>query len=215
MPASRQRTLVDPEAGPRIPGTERHPSIRLLGSVFHLYWLGESEGALVIVDQHAASERVVFEALRADGGLARQELVEPITLRLTARRAEALAAHAGPVDAAGFSVEPFGGDAWRLRAVPSYRGHRARPTALIELLDELADGARPTRPDGLEERVAASIACHSAVRAGDVIEASEMGRILAALYALGDAAFACPHGRPVVVQVPHSRLDRWFLRPSA
>jgi DNA mismatch repair protein MutL len=215
MPASRQRTLVDPGALPQVPGTGRHPSIRLLGSVFHLYWLGESEGALVVVDQHAASERVVFEALRADGGLARQELVEPVTLRLTARRSEALAAHAGPVDAAGFSVEPFGGDAWRLRAVPSYRGRRARPTALLELLDELADGARPTLPDGLEERVAASIACHSAVRAGDVIEASEMGRILASLFALGDAAFACPHGRPVVVQVPHSRLDRWFLRPSA
>jgi DNA mismatch repair protein MutL len=215
MPASRQQTLVEVAAAPRIEGTARHPSIRLLGSVFDLYWLGESDGALVVIDQHAASERVVFEALRSDGGLARQELVEPIPLRLTARRAEALAAHAGPVDAAGFSVEPFGGDAWRLRAVPSYRGRRARPTALLELLDELAEGARPTLPDGLEERVAASIACHSAVRAGDVIEATEMGRILGALFALGDAAFACPHGRPVVVQVPHSRLDRWFLRPSA
>ncbi|MCI4324642.1 MAG: DNA mismatch repair endonuclease MutL [Thermoplasmata archaeon] len=214
MPASRQHTLVAPEPPRSVPGTSRHPSIRLLGPVFDLYWLGESDGALVLVDQHAASERVVFEALRSGDGLARQELVEPITLRLTARRAEALAAHAGPVDAAGFSVEPFGGDAWRLRSVPSYRGRRARPNAIFELLDELADGARPTLPDGLEERVAASIACHSAVRAGDVIEPAEMGRILSALFALGDAAFACPHGRPVVVQVPRSRLDRWFLRPG-
>ncbi|MCI4333970.1 MAG: hypothetical protein L3K01_09685, partial [Thermoplasmata archaeon] len=215
IPASRQRTLVDREPAPAIAGTSRHPSIRLLGSIFDLYWLGESDGALVLVDQHAASERVVFEALRSGGGLVRQELMDPLTLRLTARRAEALAAHAAPVDAAGFTVEPFGGDAWRLRAVPSYRGRRARPQALLELLDELADGARPTLPDGLEERVAASIACHSAVRAGDVIEAAEMGRILGALFGLGDAAFACPHGRPVVVQVPRSRLDRWFLRPGA
>jgi DNA mismatch repair protein MutL len=214
LPAARQRTLVDPEPPRSVPGTSRHPAIRLVGPVFDLYWLGESEGALILVDQHAASERVVFEALRSGDGLARQELMEPITLRLTARRSEALAAHAGPVDAAGFSVEPFGGDAWRLRAVPSYRGRRTRPNAILELLDELADGARPTLPDGLEERVAASIACHAAVRAGDVIEPAEMGRILSALFALGDAAFACPHGRPVVVQVPRSRLDRWFLRPG-
>jgi DNA mismatch repair protein MutL len=215
LPASRQRTLGDPDPPPSVPGTSRHPELRLLAPVFELYWVAEGEGALVLVDQHAASERVVYEAFRREGGLGRQELVEPITVRLTARRAEALRAHAGPVEAAGFSVEPFGGDAFRLRSVPSYRGRRPRPEALLGLLDELADGARPTLPDGLEERVAASIACHSAVRAGDTIAASEMGRILSALYALGDAAFACPHGRPILVEVPRGRLDRWFLRPSA
>jgi DNA mismatch repair protein MutL len=215
MPAARQRTLGEPVPVPPVAGTSRHPSIRLVGSVFDLYWLGESDGALVLVDQHAASERVVYEALRREGGLARQELVGPLTLQLTSRRAEALRAHSGPVDAAGFSVEPFGGDAYRLRSVPSYRGRRTRPEALLALLDELAAGARPTLPDGLEERVAASIACHSAVRAGEAIEPAEMGRILGALFALGDGAFACPHGRPIVVRVPRARLDRWFLRPSA
>jgi DNA mismatch repair protein MutL len=215
LPASRQRTLGDPEPLPNVAGTSRHPELRLVGALFDLYWVGESEGGLVLVDQHAASERVVYEAFRREGGLGRQELVEPLTIRLTSRRAEALRAHAGPVDAAGFSVEPFGGDAYRLRSVPSYRGRRARPEALLGLLDELADGSRPTLPDGLEERVAASIACHAAVRGGDPISAAEMGRILQALYALGESAFACPHGRPIVVDVPRGRLDRWFLRPSA
>ncbi|HEV8049389.1 MAG TPA: hypothetical protein VGP88_02220, partial [Thermoplasmata archaeon] len=215
MPAARQSTLIEPGPGPRVPGTVRHPEVRLIGAAFNLYWLGESEGALVLIDQHAASERVVYEALRTEGRLARQELVAPLTVRLTSRRAEALQTYAGPVEAAGFSVEAFGGDSFRLRSVPSYRGRRARPESLLALLDELADGARPTLPDGLEERVAASLACHSAVRAGDIITAAEMGRILSALYALGDAAFACPHGRPIVIEVPRARLDRWFLRPSA
>jgi DNA mismatch repair protein MutL len=215
MPAARQSTLIEPGPGPRVPGTVRHPEVRLIGAAFNLYWLGESEGALVLIDQHAASERVVYEALRREGGLARQDLVEPVTLRLTARRAEALRAHAAAVDAAGFSVEPFGGDTYRLRSIPSYRGRRARPESILGLLDELADGARPTVPDGLSERVTASIACHSAVRAGDTIEATEMGRILSALYALGDSAFACPHGRPILVRLDRGRLDRWFLRPSA
>ncbi|MCI4322214.1 MAG: hypothetical protein L3K05_07925, partial [Thermoplasmata archaeon] len=205
----------EPTVVARVAGTSRHPSIRLVGPLFDLYWVGESEGAAVWIDQHAASERVVYEMLRREGGLARQELVEPLTLRLTARRAEALRAHAAAVDAAGFAVEPFGGDAFRLRSIPTYRGRRPRPDAILALLDELADGARPTVPDGLAERVTASIACHSAVRGGDAIEAAEMGRILEALFALGDAAFACPHGRPILVQIPRSRLDRWFLRPSA
>jgi DNA mismatch repair protein MutL len=214
MPAARQSTLIERGPAARVSGTVRHPEVRLLAAAFDLYWLGESEGALLLIDQHAASERVVFEALRREGGLARQELMEPVTLRLTARRAEALHSHAAAVDAAGFSVEPFGGDTFRLRAIPSYRGRRARPESIVGLLDELADGARPTVPDGMAERVAATIACHSAVRAGDTIEAAEMGRILSALYALGDAAFACPHGRPILVRLERSRLDRWFLRPG-
>jgi DNA mismatch repair protein MutL len=214
LPASRQRTLADPPLIPSVPGTARHPALRLVGPVFDLYWVGESGAGLVLIDQHAASERVVYEALRREGRLARQELVEPITIRLTSRRAEALRTYGGPVEAAGFVVETFGGDAFRLRSVPSYRGRRSRPEALLGLLDELSDGARPTLPDGLEERVAASLACHSAIRGGDVVTAAEMGRVLGALYALGDASFACPHGRPIVVDVPRARLDRWFLRPS-
>ncbi len=215
LPASRQRTLGDPSPLANVAGTARHPGLRLVGAVFDLYWVAESGDALVLVDQHAASERVVYEAIRREGRLARQELVEPLTVQLTSRRAEALRTYGGPVEAAGFLVEPFGGDSFRLRSVPSYRGRRARPEAILGLLDELSEGARPTLPDGLEERVAASLACHSSVRAGDVIAPAEMSRILGALYALGDASFACPHGRPILVEVPRGRLDRWFLRPSA
>jgi len=215
LPASRQRTLGDPSPLANVAGTARHPGLRLVGAVFDLYWVAESGDALVLVDQHAASERVVYEAIRREGRLARQELVEPLTVQLTSRRAEALRTYGGPVEAAGFLVEPFGGDSFRLRSVPSYCGRRARPEAILGLLDELSEGARPTLPDGLEERVAASLACHSSVRAGDVIAPAEMSRILGALYALGDASFACPHGRPILVEVPRGRLDRWFLRPSA
>ncbi len=208
----RQRALFEPAPGPVVSAGARHPSLRLLGSLFSLYWIAEGDGALVLVDQHAASERVLFEALRRDGRLGRQELLHPETITLSPRARSALDAHAAEVGRAGFMVEPFGGDRYRVSAVPSYLGRRLPAATLRPLLDELAEGGRPTVPDGLVERVAASIACHAAVRAGDAIEPTEMQRILERLYELPDASYACPHGRPIVIELPRGRLDRWFLR---
>ncbi len=209
---SIQRTLGPPPAGTEVRGTERHPGLRLVGPVFALYWLAESDGALLLIDQHAASERVLFDALRRDGHLARQALVDPVRLELGARRAAVLEDRAEDVRRAGFEVEPFGGESYRVLSVPSYRGRRVLPEQLLDLLDELGGGGRPVVPDGLAERVDASIACHAAVRAGDPLSAEEMGRILEALYALEDASYACPHGRPIVVRFPRGRVDQWFLR---
>ncbi|HYK93161.1 MAG TPA: DNA mismatch repair protein MutL, partial [Thermoplasmata archaeon] len=185
---------------------------RLLGCMFNLYWVAESEASLVLVDQHAASERVVFDALRREGRLGRQELLHPVTLTLSPKGQVAYAAHADEVKRAGFAIEPFGGDRVRVAAVPSFLGRRMPADALRPLLDELAEGGRPTIPDGLVDRVAASIACHAAVRAGDTIEAEEMRQILERVYALPEASYACPHGRPILVELGRARLDRWFLR---
>jgi DNA mismatch repair protein MutL len=189
-----------------------HPRLELLGCLFDLYWVSESDGALVLVDQHAASERLVYDTLLGEGRLARQELVEPVTVSLTARQASTLEANGAAIADAGFALAPFGGGRHRVSSVPVYRGRRSSVAALLELLDELADGGRPSVPDGLIERRAASIACHSAVRAGDSISAEEMGRILDSLRGLEGPSYACPHGRPIEIRVDRGRLDRWFLR---
>ena len=208
---ARQTALTAPTRS-QVAAGPHHPSLRFLGCLYALYWVAEGPDGLVLVDQHAASERVLFDALRRGRGVARQELLEPGVVRLTAPQRAALDAHRDAVLAAGFEVVPFGPDQVRVQAVPSFLGHRMAPEAFRPMLDELAEGGRPTLPDGLTERVAASIACHAAVRAGDVIEASELSRILAALYALPDAAYACPHGRPILVTWSRGRLDRQFLR---
>jgi DNA mismatch repair protein MutL len=96
--------------------------------------------------------------------------------------------------------------------VPAYRGHTARAADLPDLLDELSGGGRATVPDGGPERIAASIACHAAVRAGDPIPPEAMRSILTALDGLEDPAYACPHGRPIALRWSRSRLDRSFLR---
>jgi DNA mismatch repair protein MutL len=202
-----------PRASEAPSGTPRR--LRLLGCVGALYWVAEAEDGMVLIDQHAASERVVYEALRRDGKLARQTLVDPILVELSGSERAALAAHAEAVESAGFEVEPFGPSTHRIRSVPVYRGRRVRAEGLRELLDELASGGRPTLPDTLEERRAASLACHAAIRAGDPVEADEFARVLRTLEGMPEASYACPHGRPIFLRLPRSRLDRWFLRSGA
>lgn len=211
----RQQTLE--QVGPGLPPAEvgptpGHPRLVLLGCLGALYWIAEGDDGLVLVDQHAASERVVYESLRRAQSVARQVLVEPVPLRLTGVQRSALDAHAADVARAGFEVEPFGPETYCVRTVPSFSGRRARAESVAALLDELASGGRPTEPDGLAERTSATLACHAAIRAGDVVAPEEFARVLDALYALPESAYSCPHGRPIVLRIPRSRIDRWFLR---
>jgi DNA mismatch repair protein MutL len=207
-----QRRLFD--EGPPIAISRRgtQPPLVLQGVLFRLYWIAEGPEGLVLIDQHAASERLLFDLILANGRLARQELLTPVTLHLTARQAQLLQEMGTTVDEAGYEVDRFATDAYRVRSVPVHQGHLAPPESLIALLDEWADGGRPSVPNGSQERRAASIACHAAVRAGDPIERRQMERILQQLEELPEANYACPHGRPIRVQVTRARLDRWFLR---
>ncbi|HEV2315991.1 MAG TPA: DNA mismatch repair endonuclease MutL [Thermoplasmata archaeon] len=214
-PGVRQTFLDVPGSGRVVAAGPRHPEVVLLGCVGALYWVASSGDDLVLIDQHAAAERVVYAELREKGHLARQELVTPVRVELSARQSEALRAHADAVASSGFQVEEWGGNAWRVHAVPTYRGRRARATELPPLLDELADGGRLTVGDAMEDRIAASIACHAAIRAGDPVESEEMGRVLEALYALAGPAATCPHGRPIMLRLDRPKLDRWFGRSGA
>ncbi len=210
-----QQTLdrpSEPPAAIEVRAAGGRPSLTLLGCVQSLYWVAVSADGLVLVDQHAASERVLFDALYRERPVARQALVDPVTIRLSGTQRAALRAHADEVLRAGFDVEAFGPGTHRVRTVPSFRGARARAETVRDLLDELAEGGRPTVPDGMKERTAATLACHAAIRAGDTIGAEEFSRLLGALAALGETAVTCPHGRPILLRFDRSRLDRWFLR---
>ncbi|MCI4341933.1 MAG: DNA mismatch repair endonuclease MutL [Thermoplasmata archaeon] len=213
-PAARQARLDSPRAKRSVAAEGTRPALTLLGSVDRLYWVAESGADLLLLDQHAASERVWYEALLAHSRLGQQRLVQPVSVRLAPREAEVARERLEYLRSVGFEVEPMGGAEWWLRGLPSFRGRTAPAEEFPRLLAELADGGRPSVPDGLVERTAASVACHAAVRAGDRIDAEEMGRILAGLYALPSAPTSCPHGRPIAVRLPRGRLDRWFGRSS-
>jgi len=212
--STRQQRLGSAAVRRRIGGEAGHPSVELLGSLMDLYWVAEGQDGLVLIDQHAASERVLFDALLKDGRLGRQHLVEPVRVPLTPRQVAVLETEGEEIRAAGFEVVPFGPGTFRVVGVPSYRGRTAPAEALPGLLEEIAAGGRPTVPAGGPERRAASIACHSAVRAGERISTEEMARLMGELRGLAETGYACPHGRPIAVRLARRQIDRWFLRST-
>jgi DNA mismatch repair protein MutL len=205
------------EAGPRpqqppSPTPRRVlPLLRVVGQVANLYIVAEGPDGMYLIDQHAAHERVLFEeiaAQRARGKVERQGLLPPLLLELTPAQAAALEECAGALTDHGFELEPFGERAYLLRSVPSLlaaRGGDVRE-AVLSLLDRLREGTPPP-PD----RVAMTLACHAAVRAGKALSLEEMRELVRRLEET-QTPHTCPHGRPTMLQLTADALARQFGR---
>jgi len=182
---------------------------RVVGGYRERYLLCEADDDLLVVDQHAAHERVNYERLRAavDEGVPSRALDPPATVDLDPGGVETVRERADALARLGFEAEPFGGTAVRVRATPAPFGRAASPGALRDAVDALRDGADPDpRADLL-----ADLACHPSLRAGDAVDDADARRLLDALAAC-DRPYACPHGRPTVLSVAPETLARGFER---
>ena len=189
-------------------------SVRVFGQYQATYLLGERNGELVVIDQHAAHERVMFEKLRLAAGKgepALQRLLVPQVVELPAADARAAAEILPLLAKTGLEAEPFGDRAVVIRAIPASLARLDPAKLLRDALDEIAaHGKSGTLADRMDD-VFARMACHSAVRAGDVLSADEVSRLLADMDGI-DFAANCPHGRPVVVRFPLAEVEKWFER---
>ena len=212
----------DREAAPPLPSAlwsaeepeEAWPEIRLIGQLALTYLVGESGGDLILIDQHAAHERVLFERLmdRGDaGGVRTQGLVTPVVLEISRAEEALLSETESGLRALGFEVEPFGRGVVRLSAVPAIAAQRAPSELFRACLRDLGAETSPHAGRDLEERLAIATACHTAVRAGDRLDAQMMARLLEDLARARDP-FSCFHGRPTIVRVRGRDLERWFYR---
>lgn len=202
-----QLPVLDPTAPRRL------PPLRLLGQLAGSYLVAEAPEGLVLVDQHAAHERVLYERLMRQRlqGLHTQVLAAPLTVELSSAEAAMVPELCGILREVGVEVEPFGGKAVLLRSVPAISG-KLRPEAVLRacLQEGIRDGVSTAGREGLE-RLASVVACHSAVRAGDVMSVEEMSALLQELEQCQDP-YTCFHGRPTLVIIPFDRLETWFLR---
>jgi DNA mismatch repair protein MutL len=191
------------------------PAPAVLGQHRLLYIVASDGDELVIVDQHTAHERVRFERLldrAARHAVLSQGLIEPLVVSLPPDLLPVLDAHAEALHELGYDVEPFGGGATRLRAVPAVLGPRDPGPALERVLRDLKEReAADWAVAGTRDRLAATLACHSAVRAGQPLNVEQMASIVRDLYRTAHPTL-CPHGRPTVVRVPRGELSRWFGR---
>jgi DNA mismatch repair protein MutL len=206
--------LAIESSDPLLRATVRWPSVRVIGQLALTYIVGEARGNLILIDQHAAHERVLYERLRArragEGGLA-QGLVTPVVLDLAPREAAVLPDLTPALRAIGFEVEPFGPGIARLVAVPAIAAGRSPEELFRACLHDLEGDGGPHAGRSLEERLAIATACHTAVRAGDPLDLAKMADLVEALGQTEDP-FSCFHGRPTMIQVRAGDLERWFYR---
>ena len=204
-----------PTASPTqlVPLRQTLATLRVVGQIRQTYIVAEGEGGMYIIDQHAAHERVVYDRLQQQW--ARQErtsqpLLVPTPAELTFSQQDTLQEYSELLAVSGFDLEPFGDNAWLLRAVPpQLAANSADPVqALIALLDAVVlEQVVMERQDAL----AATIACHGSVRAGMTLATEEMAALLVQLEATPDPHH-CPHGRPTVVHFSEYQLEREFGR---
>jgi DNA mismatch repair protein MutL len=189
------------------------PPARPLAQYANCYIVAADERGLLVVDQHVAHERMIYERLAAEaesGPMARQLLLFPQTVELPPGGIETLERERALFERIGFRFEPFGGSTVMVREVPAVLGREARPTALEELVARAMEGDR-SGAEALFPRLLATVACHSAVRKGMPLSLEQMGYILRGLAAC-EVPGHCPHGRVISLRLDLGALDRGFDR---
>lgn len=190
-------------------------SLRIIGQFAATYLVCEAPGpTLVVIDQHAAHERVRFHALREAFRAKkpqRQPFLIPATIELSAAEASALAEHSDALSDVGFELEPFGGNAIALKAVPAQIVGGDHRQLLADLAGELLQVGKGRAFDEAMDHALATMACHSAVRAHQTLAPEELRALLDALDAV-DFNTRCPHGRPVAAQIGLPDLEKEVAR---
>ncbi len=195
------------------PESAKLPPLRVLGQVAQTYIIAEGPEGLYLIDQHAAHERVLYERLlaeRAKMAITSQSLLEPLTIELPR---EASGESGGTprlefLSQLGFDIEPFGGETYLVRAVPTMLATGDIGQAIAEIVDGLTEG---DAAEAGEEGALISLVCHSAVRAGKTLSQSEMRDLIRQLEGTAMPR-TCPHGRPTMIHLSAEQLAREFGR---
>jgi DNA mismatch repair protein MutL len=178
------------------------------------YIVAQTADGIVIVDQHAAHERLVYERMKsalAQGGVARQPLLIPEVVELDPAEVDRMAARANELAELGLVIEPFGPDAVMVREMPAILGKIDIKGLVRDLADDIAETGNALSLKERLEEVAGTLACHTSVRAGRRLNAEEMNALLREMEATPHSG-QCNHGRPTYVELKLSDIERLFGR---
>ena len=185
-----------------------------LGQFRDTFIIAVDDEGIAIVDQHVAHERVLFERIteRLTGGrLDSQRLLEPMLIELSPAGRQALVSHTADLERLGFELEEFGGEALRVAACPALLRREECEAAIRALAEDLEGLDRGSRVDDALKRIAATMACHAAVKANYPLTAEKMAHILDELRRTAYSTI-CPHGRPVMLRLTRREVEKNFQR---
>ena len=201
-------------AGAAVPAATGIRPLTALGQFRNTFIVAIDDEGIAIIDQHVAHERVLFERMTErlnQGTLESQRLLVPMLLSLSASARQALVGHARDLERLGFEVEEFGGDALRVTAIPALLGADDCDAALRALAEDLEGLDKGRGVDAAIKRIAATMACHAAVKANDALTADKMAYILDELRQTAHSTI-CPHGRPVMLRITRREVEKNFQR---
>lgn len=184
---------------------------RILGQLFKTYILVQGEKEFYLIDQHAAHERILFERYSEDLNTQNisQELLCPSTLKLTFEELNFVEENSDFIRKMGFDFETFGKDTLLIRSVPYFFNKPVQPESLREAIDELKDNGELRWRS--REKFLASMACHTAIKAGDDLSLDEMQELINQLLSTKNP-YSCPHGRPTMISITIYELEKKFKR---
>jgi DNA mismatch repair protein MutL len=195
---------VDADIRPMIP----------LGQFRDTFIIAVDDEGIAIIDQHVAHERVLFEQVMerlTSGRFESQRLLTPLLIELSPAQRQTLAGHAATLERFGFEVEEFGGDSLKLSAVPALLEPSTCETAVRALAEDLEGLERGSPVEDALRKVAATMACHAAVKANYPLTLDKMRYILEELRRTAYSS-VCPHGRPVVLRLSRREIEKNFQR---
>jgi DNA mismatch repair protein MutL len=178
------------------------------------YIIAQTDTGMVIVDQHAAHERLVYERLKRqmlENGIAAQALLIPEIVELSPTDCARLLEHADDLSRLGLGIEPFGGGAIAIRETPALLGAVNARAMILDILDELADQGESTGIQTRLDAILSRVACHGSVRSGRRMRAEEMNALLREMEATPHSG-QCNHGRPTYVELKLADIERLFGR---
>ena len=185
-----------------------------LGQFRDTFIIAVDEEGIAIIDQHVAHERVLFERITerlTSGRLESQRLLEPMIFELPPGTRHALTSHAAELERLGFEIEEFGGETVRVSAFPALLRREECPTALRALAEDLETAGQTATVDEAIKKIAATMACHAAVKANDPLTPEKMAHILDELRRTSYSTI-CPHGRPVMLRLTRREVEKNFQR---
>ena len=197
----------------KILSAQSRPAFRIIGQLFDTYWLVTYEDKLLIIDQHAAHEKVKYERLIRrfrERAIVSQTLDPPIIVTLNGRERECYLKHEEDFAALGFVVEDFGGSDYAIRSVPLDLYGYGERELFREVLEELTEESAAGTPESIRIRIAA-MACKAAVKGNMRLTADEAEKLIDELLTL-DNPYHCPHGRPTIVSMTKYELEKKFKR---
>jgi DNA mismatch repair protein MutL len=191
-----------------------YSTLKILGQIFAGYIALEGEDGLLLVDQHAAHERVTFERLRAElrgGGVRSQAMLTPATIEMNPARAAHVEAALPELRAMGFDLEPFGASTLLLKGTPAVFGAEGGAKLLSDMIDSMGENGFRVSSEGALEDWLKQLACHGSVRVGRALEEREIRELLESLDRT-EFKTNCPHGRPVHISFARGQIERMFRR---